>query len=458
MRDLTPASGTSEVLAELLTAKVEEATERMQRGPPAFERFPDKALRYRDWGKETRHARGDAYPLYTLDTMRNLADHIFDWSSGYRTGSARAAQVKPCDVVYSTLRPTAAYAQKVHDHIRVPYLLITDTADDPIQPGRWTNLIADSKQLYRWWAVDNEMTHPKLDSIPIGPPDNLEPPGKKGQASSIVFHANITKYLNTLRRAQAQPKSSWLMMQMADTHPERRRVRQTFKDWRGEREVQLTPDTSKKMSARQFLQEMGRHRFVLSPRGNGLDAHRTWETMLVGAIPIVRHSPLHPLYDRLPVLVVADWPDVTPRLLRDFYANYSARRELYDYERLFADHWFERVGAYRARCLDEQHANNRPVGDGGATIAPMTGGGDGGGQEPSANSGVLSRILPPTWQRSPRTRFAPTRVSRQPSRPPTSRARRSTSPSGGARPAERAASPSMHTGMLGSLRGYLGRR
>ena len=60
------------------------------------------------------------------------------------------------------------------------------------------------------------------------------------------------------------------------------------------------------MSARQFLHEMGRHRFVLSPRGNGLDAHRTWETMLVGAIPIVRHSPLHPLYDRLPVLVVAD--------------------------------------------------------------------------------------------------------------------------------------------------------
>ena len=35
----------------------------------------------------------------------------------------------------------------------------------------------------------------------------------------------------------------------------------------------------------------------------------------------------------------------------DILLNYSARRELYDYERLFADHWLARIGAQRARCL-----------------------------------------------------------------------------------------------------------
>ena len=207
--------------------------------------------------------------------------------------------------------------------------------------------------------------------------------------------------------------------------------------------MQLTPDENKKMSARQFLHEMGRHRFVLSPRGNGLDAHRTWEAMLVGAIPIVRHSPLHPLYDRLPVLVVADWPDVTPRLLREFHANYSARRELFDYGRLFADNWFERVGAHRARCLEEQHANHLFVGDGGATITPMSGGGEG-GHEP-ASSGVLSRILAP-WQRSARRQ-----PTRQPSRPPVPR-RRSTGASGGARPAESRSAPGMVSSLFGRAR------
>jgi len=368
-------------LEALLEDKLRLAAERMSRGPPAFERFPDKALRYRDWGAETRWGRGDAYPLYTLDTMRNLADHLFDWTSGYRSGASRAMQVKPCDLVYSTLRPTAAFAQKVHAHIKVPYLLVSDTADDPITPGRWTNYMLGSSQLWRWWAVDNEMAHPKLDSIPIGVSDNLEPPGKVRMPESVVFHANLTRYLETLRAAQAQPKQQWLMMQMSDTHPERRRVRHAFRGWRGEGAVQLTPDTQRKLTARQFLLEMGRHRFVLSPRGNGVDAHRTWEALLVGAIPVVRHTALHPLYERLPVLVVADWPDVTPQLLREFYANYTRRRELYDYDRLFADHWFGRIGAQRARCLAQQHGN------GGADAA----GANSGGQ---AEVGLWERLSP----------------------------------------------------------------
>ena len=199
-------------LAALIEDKLQLAAERMARGPPAFERFPDKALRFRDWGADTRWGRGDAYPLYTLDTMRNLADHLFDWTSGYRSGASRAAQVKPCDLVYSTLRPTAAFVQKVHQHIRVPYLLLTDTADDPITPGKWTHQMLGSKQLWRWWAVDSEMSHPKLESIPIGVSDNLELPGKVGRPNSVVFHANTSRYLLTLRRAQAQPKQAWPMV------------------------------------------------------------------------------------------------------------------------------------------------------------------------------------------------------------------------------------------------------
>lgn len=35
----------------------------------------------------------------------------------------------------------------------------------------------------------------------------------------------------------AQPKSSWLMMQMSETHPERRRVRSVFGSSWGDNEV-----------------------------------------------------------------------------------------------------------------------------------------------------------------------------------------------------------------------------
>ena len=86
-------------------------------------------------------------------------------------------------------------------------------------------------------------------------------------------------------------------------------------------------------------------------------------------------------YARLPVLVVADWSDVTPALLRAFWANYTLRREAYDYERLFADHWFARIGAQRARCLAHHQAHTRPL------TASGSGGGGGGGGGSGGGSG-----------------------------------------------------------------------
>ena len=124
----------------MLDSRMLLAQQRVQRGPPAFERYPELAFRYRDWGAQTRHARGDAYPLYTLDTLRNMADHLFDSATGYKAAPERAAKVKPCELLYSTLRPTSAFIARVHNHIKVPYLLMTDTADQASRPaavGGW---------------------------------------------------------------------------------------------------------------------------------------------------------------------------------------------------------------------------------------------------------------------------------------------------------------------------------
>ena len=125
---MLPPPDDGDRLGQLLRANRRIAAQRVARGPPAYERFPQQAFRYRDWGEQTRHGRGDAYPLYTLDTLRNLADHLFDASTGWAVGAREAPRVAPCEVVYSTLRPTKDFLRNVHAHIRVPYILISDTA------------------------------------------------------------------------------------------------------------------------------------------------------------------------------------------------------------------------------------------------------------------------------------------------------------------------------------------
>ena len=287
-------------LGHVLRAKLEIAQHRVARGPPAFERFPEQAYRYRDWGAQTRHGRGDMYPLYTLDTLRNLADFLFDSSTGYDSAPERARRVPACALLYSTLRPTTKFINMVHSHIKVPYLLMTDTADEPITAYHGVKQLLASNTLRHWWAVDNEvLDHPKLEGLPLGVMDALEL-GAAADPRSVAFHANVSKYLSTLIESEQQTKGRWLMMQMTETHPERRRVRSSIvPDKWGDEEVRLTPERRGKMGVYDYLMELGQHRFVLSPRGNGLDAHRTWEALLVGCIPSAHtrraiHCPILP--------------------------------------------------------------------------------------------------------------------------------------------------------------------
>ncbi|CAF3730979.1 unnamed protein product, partial [Rotaria socialis] len=66
----------------------------------------------------------------------------------------------------------------------------------------------------------------------------------------------------------------------------------------------------------QYLDDLGNSRFVLSPPGNGLDCHRTWEALLMGAIPIVLSSTLNSLFSGTPTIIVSTWEQVTVASLR----------------------------------------------------------------------------------------------------------------------------------------------
>ena len=76
--------------------------------------------------------------------------------------------------------------------------------------------------------------------------------------------------------------------------------------------------------------------FVLSPFGNGMDCHRTWEALLCGCIPIVRSSVFNELFDGLPVLIVDRWEDISLSLLVDTVAKFKEKMDNneYNYDKL----------------------------------------------------------------------------------------------------------------------------
>jgi hypothetical protein len=97
--------------------------------------------------------------------------------------------------------------------------------------------------------------------------------------------------------------------------------------------------------------------FMLSPHGNGLDCHRTWESLLLKNIVIVKTSPLDCLYTDLPVLIVNDWSDLNKELLYTTIDIFKTKQ--FDYSRLYLNYWKNLI--YKEKETLPQYAPARVV-------------------------------------------------------------------------------------------------
>lgn len=67
-----------------------------------------------------------------------------------------------------------------------------------------------------------------------------------------------------------------------------------------------------------FLEELRDHKFMVCPRGHGMDCHRNWESLYMRRVPVMKDHPyFRKLMDGFPVLFVKDWEDVTQELLEE---------------------------------------------------------------------------------------------------------------------------------------------
>ncbi|MBX7065950.1 MAG: hypothetical protein K1X28_01845 [Parachlamydiales bacterium] len=96
-------------------------------------------------------------------------------------------------------------------------------------------------------------------------------------------------------------------------------------------------------SDQEYLEDLSRSVFVISPPGNGLDCHRTWEALYLKSYPVVLSTTLDPLYEGLPVVIVNSWDEVTEEFLQQKKAEFDAKE--WAFERAYIPYWFEKVEA-----------------------------------------------------------------------------------------------------------------
>lgn len=87
-----------------------------------------------------------------------------------------------------------------------------------------------------------------------------------------------------------------------------------------------------------FLKEIKSSKFVLCPRGNGIDTHRIWESLYMGSIPILIYENVHKEFLDLPILFIKNWEEINENYLNEKY-EYMIQNQ-YNMEKLKISYWF----------------------------------------------------------------------------------------------------------------------
>jgi hypothetical protein len=246
--------------------------------------------------------RRPSKPYISGDGFRAMADHVYDETDRH----LEPLSVKCADIVFVKSDLLGDFFSHVHEKIKHPYILVTHNSDASA-PGRYESFLDDAKILHWFGQNPTIVGHSKFTAIPIGVANRYVQP-----------HGNVANFIKIFeQKEKSEPKKNYLLgmnFRAGTNLGARRFVIDLFKD---------APFAHQLFSENHFeyLFKMAQAKYILCPRGNGLDCHRTWEALIVGAIPILMSSKMNELLDGLPALIVADWQDVSKVLLENVYSD-----------------------------------------------------------------------------------------------------------------------------------------
>lgn len=260
-------------------------------------------------------------PFVSGDGFRFLADHVYDEIDQ----SLEPSDVEARAVIFVKGALLGDFFRKIHPYIEQKYLLISHNSDEPV-PGPYASLL-DEEKIIAWFAINYDgYPHSKMHPIPIGLANRCWPYGE------------ITALQKT--RGETHPKIHLAMMNFSieTFSPERWGVFKLFAH------APFCYRTGKKTFG-SYLPDAAASKFVISPRGFGLDTYRLWECLYLGTIPVVKTSSLDALYEGLPVLIIQDWEEVTEEFLEEKYREMSQRS--FSLEKLEMDYWTRQIGIFK---------------------------------------------------------------------------------------------------------------
>ena len=272
-------------------------------------------------------------PVSTSDT--NLLNPV--WYSNLKDG----------DILHVCPQAIPKFVSEVLPEIKTKFILVTNASIMTIPTDVKESLtILMHPLLIRWFAQNCTSDYSKLVRIPLGldyhslrpepksfvwsTPNNSHKWGdKKNPVDQERDLINIQKSAPSTRICKGYGNFQFLMTTRFGKN-DRTEAFETLP-----KEIMFYEP--KQTTRNNCWKNMVKYAFVVSPQGNGLDCHRTWEALCLGCYPIIKTSGLDPLFDDLPVWIINEWSDVTAETMKEKMADFGGRT--FKLEKLTLKYW-----------------------------------------------------------------------------------------------------------------------
>jgi hypothetical protein len=267
--------------------------------------------------------------VITDTTFANLADVIIERDGIIKPEHIATMKAGNCVVFCQT-----DSLQKVFDTMQVlgldckKYILITHRSDFTIDESRYNT---KHPAVVKWYAANANILRPDLVPIPLG----MESPGCMG-------YSDHPEVLEKVLKEPREIKNLVYMNFSRTTQPKRQLWVDYFQGKPWVTEKSKTP-------FEKFIRDCYGHSFVLSPEGNGIDTHRTWEALYMGAIPIVQRSVFIDSFRFSPLIVVDDITAITKEYLENIAKDYMIGS--YAETEIKMSYWKSRIDKDRKELL-----------------------------------------------------------------------------------------------------------
>lgn len=206
------------------------------------------------------------------------------------------------------------FINKILPLIDKPFILVTHNSD--YSSGKQGQIIKHPK-LIKWFGQNMEKISDKTEGLPIG----LE--------NQMWKRTNF----NIIEQNKSVPKTNLLYLNFSlKTNKSRVGVMNKLLG-KGFRRNGSLPWN-------EYMRELASYKFAISPKGNGVDCHRTWEALYLGVIPIVEKSDHMSYFKDLPILFVDDYDEIDEKFLNEMYEVF--RNRSFNLEKLDINYYKER--------------------------------------------------------------------------------------------------------------------